>query len=267
MRRLLFVGVVSFTVLFWSNLFAACIVMTEKGSIRSGPGEEHKVIGQAAAWDVLAFSRRQGDWLISESQEVAKVFDNNERGTGWTFWHAQGSGHDVPRARPLVGTEAVITMIDEKGNESGHHASVRVPGMIVEYVGEEREARLWVTGGVSTVRCQEVVYHPFVRLEEQPVEKWIHKKMAKIIKDSCNNLERRTAAIKENPHWPEDVKDCVLRGKIRIGMGGDEIKASWGLPQDVRRRVGSWGVREQWVYGGIYYLNLENGVLTSWSED
>jgi len=267
MTRLVFIPVLWLSVLFCPNLFAACIVITEKGNVRSGPGEEHKVIGQVEGWELLEFSRQEGDWFISENQELMKVFDRNSRKTGWAFWQADGPVDNVPVTRPLVGTEAVITTIDEKGCEPGHHSSTRTAGMIVEYMDDKREAKLRVEGAVSTVSCQKVVYHPFVKLEEQRVQKCIHKKTGKVIKDSCQNVERRASAIKDNPHWSEDVRDCVLRGKIRIGMTDDQIKASWGAPYDTRRHVGSWGVREQWAYGDIYYLNFENGVLTSWSED
>jgi hypothetical protein len=172
MKRWAFLLLVFSGVFFCSDLFAACIVVTQRGSMRCGPGQEYKAIAQVEAWDVFPFSGREGDWFLA----------------------------------------------------GGGDAS------------------------------------------EQPGQKWIHKKLAQVIKDSCENVRRRAWAIKENPHWPKDVKDCILKGKIRIGMRGDEIKAAWGAPRDVRRRRGPWGVREQWVYGDIYYLNLEDGVLTSWSE-
>jgi hypothetical protein len=41
-------------------------------------------------------------------------------------------------------------------------------------------------------------------------------------------------------------------------------KESWGDPEDINRTVGSWGVREQWVYSNENYLYFENGILTSW---
>ena len=266
MTRLLCISIVWFGVLFCPNLFAACIVITEKGNVRSGPGEEYKVIGQIEAWEMLDFSRQDGDWFISEDEQLIKVFDRNSRQAGWTFWQADSPVDDVPVTRPLVGTEAVITTIDEKGGESGHPSSTRKEGMIVEYLDEKRKAKLWVAGGMRTVDCEKVLYHPFIKLEVQRVQRCIHKKIGKVIKDSCQNVERRASAIKDNPHWSEDVRDCVLRGKIKIGMTDDQIKASWGAPNDTKRHAGRWGIREQWVYGDIYYLNFENGVLSSWSE-
>jgi hypothetical protein len=40
---------------------------------------------------------------------------------------------------------------------------------------------------------------------------------------------------------------------------------SWGIPVDISKSVGSWGVNEQWVYGDKY-LYFAKGVLTSWQE-
>jgi len=63
------------------------------------------------------------------------------------------------------------------------------------------------------------------------------------------------------------VRQCILEGKITKGMTMEEVIASWGRPRDINKSVGSWGVHEQWVYGGTShtsYLYFENGTLTSW---
>jgi hypothetical protein len=65
-------------------------------------------------------------------------------------------------------------------------------------------------------------------------------------------------------------RQLILEGKICLTMTKDEVVASWGNPYDINRTVGSWGVHEQWVYGGDIsnrkYLYFENGVLTSWQD-
>lgn len=48
-----------------------------------------------------------------------------------------------------------------------------------------------------------------------------------------------------------------------MGMTKKEAELSWGKPEKVNKSVGSWGVREQWVYG-YNYLYFKNGNLTSW---
>jgi len=50
-----------------------------------------------------------------------------------------------------------------------------------------------------------------------------------------------------------------------IGMTREQAESKFGLPMDVNRSVGSWGVHEQWVYNRTY-LYFENGILTSWQD-
>ena len=45
-------------------------------------------------------------------------------------------------------------------------------------------------------------------------------------------------------------------------MTQEQVTASWGRPQRVKRNVYSFGVYEQWIYGG-WYLNFKNGILTT----
>ena len=60
----------------------------------------------------------------------------------------------------------------------------------------------------------------------------------------------------------------ILDGKIWLGMTDEMARESWGIPDDINRTVGSWGVNEQWVYGEYSrtYLYFENGKLTSWQD-
>jgi hypothetical protein len=51
---------------------------------------------------------------------------------------------------------------------------------------------------------------------------------------------------------------------VLIGMTEqDVLYSSWGKPTRVNRSTHSWGVREQWVFGGGNYLYFENGILKS----
>ncbi len=55
---------------------------------------------------------------------------------------------------------------------------------------------------------------------------------------------------------------------VGLGMTTEQIRASWGSPEDINRTVGSWGVHEQWVYHSPYgpYVYIEDGVVTSWQD-
>ena len=51
---------------------------------------------------------------------------------------------------------------------------------------------------------------------------------------------------------------------VHIGMSQEDVLASsWGRPQGVNKTIYSFGVREQWVYGGSNYLYFDDGVLKS----
>lgn len=69
--------------------------------------------------------------------------------------------------------------------------------------------------------------------------------------------------IMEKYGCSEDVATMISHGQVRIGMTADQCRASWGRPRDINRSTGTWGVHEQWCYGGHNYLYFEDGILTS----
>lgn len=54
----------------------------------------------------------------------------------------------------------------------------------------------------------------------------------------------------------------ILEHVVKIGMNKDMVIESWGVPRDVNRTIGSYGVHEQWCYDGSY-LYFKNGKLTT----
>lgn len=61
---------------------------------------------------------------------------------------------------------------------------------------------------------------------------------------------------------PIKIKQAIEQRKIMIGMTRKQASLSWGEPVKVNKSVGSWGVKEQWVYGN-QYLYFTNGKLDS----
>lgn len=64
------------------------------------------------------------------------------------------------------------------------------------------------------------------------------------------------------------VKTAIRAAKkkegVTIGMTEQDVLDSrWGKPQSINRSTYSFGVHEQWVYGGHNYLYFENGILTA----
>lgn len=56
----------------------------------------------------------------------------------------------------------------------------------------------------------------------------------------------------------------VRKEQIRMGISECQLYASWGMPEDQNRSVGSWGVHVQHVFGLSRYVYTENGKVTSW---
>lgn len=84
--------------------------------------------------------------------------------------------------------------------------------------------------------------------------------------------ETAEAYFEQNPQLSNDIKNCILNNKIRLGMTTEQVLLSWGKPCEygtcIKKSVGSWGVHEQWIYSSRYgpYLFFENGILTSWQD-
>lgn len=71
----------------------------------------------------------------------------------------------------------------------------------------------------------------------------------------------RYEALKKK--YGKGTADLMMEGKVRIGWSKQMCIEGWGEPESINRSSGSWGVHEQWVYGGGNYLYFENGKLTS----
>lgn len=61
----------------------------------------------------------------------------------------------------------------------------------------------------------------------------------------------------------EDIAKLIMNKQVRRGMTSEQCRAAWGRPRDINRTTGSYGVHEQWVYGGHNYLYFEDGILTT----
>lgn len=82
----------------------------------------------------------------------------------------------------------------------------------------------------------------------------------------AENLYRQEF-VRRHPEWPDEIKQAILKGKVRIGMTKEQARAAWGEPTKVNRTVTQSGVHGQWVYncvGALSFLYFENDILTSW---
>lgn len=69
--------------------------------------------------------------------------------------------------------------------------------------------------------------------------------------------------IMEKYGCDEDIATLILHKQVRRGMTAEQCRAAWGRPEDINRTTGSYGVHEQWCYGGHNYLYFEDGILTT----
>ena len=96
---------------------------------------------------------------------------------------------------------------------------------------------------------------------------WIYKNL--LSSSKINKLyysdKRRWRFVEDNPNIPTKFKKAIKEGKLMLGMSKAMAVAIWGRPNDINRTVGSWGVHEQWIYGGTY-IYFKNDVLTSWQD-
>jgi hypothetical protein len=63
--------------------------------------------------------------------------------------------------------------------------------------------------------------------------------------------------------WGKRIVAAIRAEQVLLGMTHDQVAAAWGVPNDINRSGGRWGIHEQWVYDSAY-LYFENGKLTSW---
>lgn len=62
---------------------------------------------------------------------------------------------------------------------------------------------------------------------------------------------------------------AILGKSYAIGWTEDMVRESLGIPYDINRSVGSWGVHEQWIYKMDYetiYIYFENGKVRSFQD-
>jgi hypothetical protein len=63
------------------------------------------------------------------------------------------------------------------------------------------------------------------------------------------------------------LDDSLVRKEhVNMGISECQLFASWGLPSDQNRSVGSWGVHTQHIYYSGTYVYTENGRVTSWQD-
>jgi hypothetical protein len=78
--------------------------------------------------------------------------------------------------------------------------------------------------------------------------------------------------LREYYFYPDIVIDKIIKGEIFKGMTTEQALFSWGRPDQIDQKEGSWGTTEKWLYGidsqgySYKYLLFKNGRLNDWEE-
>jgi hypothetical protein len=78
--------------------------------------------------------------------------------------------------------------------------------------------------------------------------------------------------LREYYFYPDIVIDKIIKGEIFKGMTTEQALFSWGRPDQIDQKEGSWGTTEKWLYGidsqgySYKYLLFKNGRLNDWKE-
>jgi hypothetical protein len=78
--------------------------------------------------------------------------------------------------------------------------------------------------------------------------------------------------LREYLFYPDLVIDKIINGEIFKGMTTEQALFSWGRPDQIDQKDGSWGSTEKWLYGvdsqgySYKYLLFKNGRLDEWKD-
>jgi tricorn protease-like protein len=78
--------------------------------------------------------------------------------------------------------------------------------------------------------------------------------------------------LREYYLFPDIVIDKIIKGEVFIGMTTEQALFSWGRPDKIDKRSGSWGVVEKWSYSvdaqgsAFKYLHFKDERLDDWKE-
>lgn len=78
--------------------------------------------------------------------------------------------------------------------------------------------------------------------------------------------------LREYYFYPDWVITKIINGEVFYGMTTEQALFSWGQPDNIDKREGSWGRIEKWLYGidsqgeAFRYLHFKDGRLDEWRE-
>ncbi len=67
---------------------------------------------------------------------------------------------------------------------------------------------------------------------------------------------------KQKYRWSNEIWELINNRKVRVGMNKDQVKLSWGNPDEINKDIYESRILEQWIYES-QYLYFENDKLTA----
>jgi len=102
------------------------------------------------------------------------------------------------------------------------------------------------------------------------IEGWVVRSSIKL--DAAASVDSLSDAAVRGRAWVRNhyaaagiFRDVMFQGTVAAGMSNAAVRGVFGEPESVKRTTGSFGVHEQWVYGGVSFF-FANGVLKGWKE-
>lgn len=80
-----------------------------------------------------------------------------------------------------------------------------------------------------------------------------------------SNYDKENNDKENTKKYGKTTYERLKKGLFWLGMTKDMAIISLGIPQEINRTIGSWGIHEQWVYKDSYYY-FENGKMTSYQK-
>lgn len=157
------------------------------------------------------------------------------------------------RIKPSVTDDVIMTLSENK--------KVMVLDYYNGYFGVCVDSICGYMSDVWIQRDEKVNKLMQIRIQEkEELEKLKEEQKIKKQTEQYAIIERRN--IKK---YGKTLYDKLKKGYYWIGMTDKMAIIALGLPDNVNRSVGSWGIQEQWVYKGAYYY-FENGKLKSYQD-
>ena len=140
--------------------------------------------------------------------------------------------------------------------EGEYISNLNLWGVLRESYDNFKGSTLYSYIGLNNIMLAEEYY---TQKAEKEAEKEAAEKR-RIEEEKQQLIERTNMLIKK---YGKKYANMILEGKVQIGMTAEMCRESWGLPDDINRSTGTWGVHEQWCYDWGGYLYFDNGKLTS----